>query len=59
MTLQLEENELRELRLAISSRIVIIDGLIRRAAKKDRAPLNEKRALNANLYSKLTQLEDP
>jgi hypothetical protein len=27
MTLQLEENELRELRLAISSRIVIIDGL--------------------------------
>ena len=57
MTLNIEPEDLPELRLALGARIVILEGLMLRATKPNRLPLSLKRQKVADLLARLSALE--
>jgi hypothetical protein len=57
MRLELDLVELAELRIALRGRHAILDGLVRRAAKRDRLELSRQRQYVAGLIAKVKDLE--
>lgn len=55
--LQLEPEELIELKLAIRCRLGVLDGLVRRAPKKDKLKFSRQQQHAASIIAKLNDLE--
>jgi hypothetical protein len=58
MRLDLDPEEEGELKLAIQARILILEGLIRRAPKRDRLALGLRRQKLADLFAKIKAMEE-
>jgi hypothetical protein len=55
--LSLEPEELVELKAAIRCRIGVLDGLVRRAPKKDKLKFSRQQQHAASIIAKINQLE--
>ena len=57
MTLEIEPEELPILKLAVGARVTILDGLMRRAAKREQHKYSLQRQKAADLFAKIVALE--